>query len=42
MAIDVIARGLASSLIGSDGKIDSAKMPTLGEVPSGTTFYPVG
>lgn len=29
MAIDIIARGLATSLIGSDGKIDSAKMPTV-------------
>ena len=42
MAIDVIARGLASSLIGSDGKIESSKMPTLNAVPEGTTFYPVG
>lgn len=42
MAIDIIARGLATSLIGSDGKISSDKMPTLSAAPSGTTFYPVG
>ena len=42
MAIDIIARGLATSLIGADGKIDSAKMPVLNEVPEGTPFYPVG
>lgn len=29
MAIDIVARGLASSLIGSNGKIDSAKMPII-------------
>lgn len=33
MAVDIIARGLATSLIGSDGKVASEKMPTL----SGTT-----
>ena len=33
MAIDIIARGLATSLIGSDGKIDAGKMP----VVSGTS-----
>ena len=42
MAIDIIARGLATSLVGADGKIDSSKMPVLGEVPEGTTFYPIG
>lgn len=42
MAIDIIARGLASSLVGSDGKIAAEKMPTLGAVPDGTNFYPVG
>ena len=42
MAIDIIARGLASSLIGSDGKISSDKMPTIGTAPSGATFYPIG
>lgn len=42
MAIDIIARGLASSLTGPDGKISSSKMPTLSAVPQGTTFYPVG
>ena len=29
MAIDIIARGLATSLIGSDGKIDAGKMPVI-------------
>ena len=33
MAIDIIARGLATSLIGPDGKVASDKMPIL----SGTT-----
>lgn len=42
MAIDIIARGLASSLVGSDGKIAAEKMPTLGAVPEGTLFYPLG
>lgn len=42
MAIDIIARGLAASLVGSDGKISSDKMPTLNAAPDGTTFYPVG
>ena len=42
MAIDIIARGLASSLLGQDGKISSDKMPTLGVVPEGAQFYPVG
>lgn len=42
MAIDIVARGLAASLIGQDGKISSEKMPTLGAVPEGTAFYPVG
>lgn len=42
MAIDTIARGLASSIIGPDGKIESSKMPTLNEVPADATFYPVG
>lgn len=42
MAIDIIARGLASSLVGSDGKIAAEKMPTLGAVPDGANFYPVG
>lgn len=42
MAIDIIARGLASSLLGQDGKISSDKLPTIGAVPTGTQFYPVG
>ena len=42
MAIDIIARGLATSLIGSDGKISSDKMPVIGAVPEGAAFYPVG
>lgn len=42
MAIDIIARGLATSLVGSDGKIAAEKMPTLSTVPEGTLFYPVG
>lgn len=42
MAIDIIARGLASSLLGSDGKVASDKLPTMAAVPEGTTFYPVG
>jgi hypothetical protein len=29
MAIDVIARGLATSLVGADGKVSADKMPTL-------------
>lgn len=43
MAIDIIARGLATSLIGSDGKIDSSKMPIL-QVPTGSEagFIPIG
>lgn len=42
MAIDIIARGLAASLIGSDGKIDSAKMPVLSGVSDLQGFTPVG
>ena len=42
MAIDIIARGLATSLIGPNGKISSDKMPTFGATPEGTTFYPIG
>ena len=42
MAIDIIARGLASSLLDSDGKISSEKMPTITAAPQGTQFYPVG
>jgi len=42
MAIDIIARGLATSLIGSDGRISSDKLPVMGAVPEGATFYPVG
>ena len=42
MAIDIIARGLASSLLGQDGKIASDKLPSISAVPEGTQFYPVG
>lgn len=42
MAIDNIARGLAASLIGSDGKIASDKLPVMGEAPNGAQFYPMG
>lgn len=42
MAIDTIARGLASSLLGSDGNLAADKMPQLDEVPADTKFYPVG
>lgn len=42
MAIDIIARGLASSLLGPNGKIDSDKMPTMGAVPDQVAFNPVG
>lgn len=41
MAIDITARGLASALIGADGKIDSSKLPTV-VAPSGAAFTPVG
>lgn len=42
MAIDTIARGLASSLVGADGKIATDKMPTLNGTGSLTGFFPVG
>ena len=42
MPIDIIARGLAASLVDENGKIASEKMPVLGAVPEGTAFYPVG
>lgn len=42
MAIDIIARGLATSLIGSDGKIASDKLPVFGEVTSTAGFIPIG
>lgn len=42
MAIDIIARGLATSLLGSDGKISSSKMPTLQGTSELTGFYPLG
>lgn len=43
MAIDIVARGLASSLIGANGRVDAAKMPQV-SLPSGegVTFTPVG
>ena len=42
MAIDIIARGLATSLVGPDGKIASDKMPTLSGTEGLTGFYPLG
>lgn len=42
MAIDIIARGLASSIIGADGKIASEKMPTIEGTSGLTGFYPLG
>ena len=42
MAIDIIARGLASSLLGSDGKIASDKMPVMAELGDTSGFFPVG
>jgi hypothetical protein len=42
MAIDIVARGLASSLLGTDGKIASNKRPILPTVPVNTSFYPLG
>ena len=42
MAIDIIARGLATSLIGADGKLDAAKMPIVSAPTGVTTFFPVG
>ena len=42
MAIDVIARGLATSLIGSDGKVSSDKMPVMADIGDTSGFVPVG
>ena len=42
MAIDIIARGLATSLLGSDGKIASDKMPVMPSALTGSAFYPIG
>jgi hypothetical protein len=42
MAIDIVARGLASSLTGADGKISSDKMPVLTGTSELTGFYPLG
>jgi hypothetical protein len=42
MAIDNVARGLASSLVGADGKIAGDKMPTLTGTSDLTGFFPVG
>ena len=42
MAIDIIARGLATSLVGSDGKISSDKMPTLQGTSELTGFTSIG
>ena len=41
MAIDIIARGLASSILGADGKISSEKLPTI-TPPDDAQFYPIG
>lgn len=42
MAIDIIARGLASSLLGSDGKVASDKMPVLSGTSDLTGFTSIG
>ena len=42
MAMDIIARGLATSLLGSNGKIASDKMPTVEGTSELTGFFPVG
>lgn len=42
MAMDIIARGLATSLVGSDGKIASDKMPIISGTEGLTGFFPVG
>ena len=42
MAIDIIARGLATSLLGSNGKIASDKMPTMEGTSDLTGFFPIG
>ena len=42
MAIDIVARGLASSIVGPDGKIAADKMPTMGAAPDSGVFTPVG
>lgn len=43
MAIDIVARGLALSVLGADGKVSADKMPTF-TIPSGegVEFTPVG
>jgi hypothetical protein len=42
MAIDNIARGLAASLLGQDGKVASEKMPTMPSIGDTSGFVPVG
>lgn len=42
MSVDIIARGLAASLVDDSGKIAADKMPVLSTVPEGTVFYPLG
>lgn len=42
MAIDIIARGLATSLVGSDGKIASNKMPVLQGTADLSGFTSIG
>jgi hypothetical protein len=41
MAIDIVARGLALSVLDDNGKIASEKLPTI-DAPDGAQFYPVG
>jgi hypothetical protein len=42
MAIDIIARGLATSLLGSDGRVSSDKMPVISGVLGTEGFTPIG
>ena len=42
MAIDIIARGLATSLIGSDGKINAGKMPVISGTSDLQGFTSIG
>lgn len=42
MAIDIVARGMAASLLGANGRLSADKMPTINAAPEGTQFYPVG
>ena len=42
MAVDTIARGLAGSMLGSDGKISLDKRPVMGAIEDTSGFTPVG